>query len=74
MKNIQLALGITDLFDLLLTCGNYCSAVWAKQTSKNLFENTCSSVVLVSTCCRLGILTSVSKNEFAASRASEDDK
>ena len=51
-------------------------ATWTKcfLTSKNLFESTCSNVVLVSTYCRLGISTSVSESESAASSASTDDK
>ena len=76
---MQLALGMTVLFKLLLlTCGNYYSGRMDKTVS--LKARTCSRVhvanyvVLVSTYCRLGISTSVTKGESAASSASTDDK
>ena len=76
---IQLALGMTVLFELLLlTCGNYYSSCSDKKVSlqcKNLFESTCSSMVLVRTYCRSGILMgSVSESESTSSGVSTDDK
>ena len=49
-------------------------AVQTKFTSKNLFKCMCSSVVLVSTYCQLGISTLVSESECTAGGASTDDK
>ena len=52
------------LFELLLlTCGNYYSSYTDKTiffTSKNIFESTCSSMLLASTYCHL--LTNVRGN------------
>ena len=69
---MQPALGMMVLFELLLlTCGNH----YSSRTDKTvcLQARTCSRVhaanyvVLVSTYCRLGIATSVSESESAAS-------